>query len=311
MKRRWFTKVNWSVRLAGSAELSAQTLKRARAVLRKGLRWSAHALLVLLMVPGAVQLNADRSTALKTTEQSGFQRDRVITTDIGEHRAETLPGGGQAVLNTATTLHAHSTPSEDQVSLERGEALFDNTQAGSKPVRVAAGAAAIEADRARFSVRQNTGGVFVATVFEGQVALAPGFYRSAAARGLTTAKRVRLSRGRSATIQPGRVRISSFEADDAPRLQAWTHGLVIFDGETLSEAVAEFNRYNIRQIVIVDDSVKRLRVGGAYRTTDPQGFARALEQVFGIRAASIPPGTERPGVIILSSPSLREARSKK
>lgn len=302
MKRGWFTKVDWSVKVTGKAELSAAMLKRAGSALRTVLQGSAYAVVLLCLVSGDAQLDGDGSTGQRLADQSGSQSERVITTEIGEHRDETLPGGALAVLNTATRIHTHSTPSEDEVSLEAGELLLDNTRPGSKRVRVAAGSSAIEADGARFSVRQNAGGVYVAKVYDGHVVLALDVYPSSADRRLATVRRVRLTPGRSASIQPSRVVLSPFDADDAPRLLAWMNGLAVFERETLADAVADLNRYNRQQIVIGDGSIKRLRVGGAYRTTDPQGFARALEKALGIKAVEIPPDPAGPGLIILISP---------
>jgi transmembrane sensor len=49
--------------------------------------------------------------------------------------------------------------------------------------------------------------------------------------------------------------------------------------------VAEFNRYNRRQITIADPAIANLRVGGSFEATDPQSFVNALEQSFGVRAS--------------------------
>ena len=72
--------------------------------------------------------------------------------------------------------------------------------------------------------------------------------------------------------------------EDAERLVDWRDGLLAFHDTTLAEAAAEFNRYNTRRIVIGDDATGALRIGGSFRWSNAEGFARLLEQGFPVRA---------------------------
>jgi transmembrane sensor len=58
---------------------------------------------------------------------------------------------------------------------------------------------------------------------------------------------------------------------------AWREGAIIFDGEPLSEAIAEIERYTDARIVISDPQIAGLRVGGRFRTGDVQEFFDALQ----------------------------------
>jgi transmembrane sensor len=58
---------------------------------------------------------------------------------------------------------------------------------------------------------------------------------------------------------------------------------VTFAGETLAEAVAEFNRYNSRKLVIADRSISFISIGGQFRVSDVQSFVAALRPL-GVRA---------------------------
>ena len=44
----------------------------------------------------------------------------------------------------------------------------------------------------------------------------------------------------------------------------------------LHTVVAELNRYNHRQLVIVDSSMASLRIGGIFETTSPDNFTKGL-----------------------------------
>jgi transmembrane sensor len=53
---------------------------------------------------------------------------------------------------------------------------------------------------------------------------------------------------------------------------------------TLTEAIAEFNRYNSHQFILDDPSLAGLRLGGSFSATDPTAFVAALGRVFAIHA---------------------------
>jgi transmembrane sensor len=48
--------------------------------------------------------------------------------------------------------------------------------------------------------------------------------------------------------------------------------------------VAEFNRYNQKQLVIADPSIAEIRIGGNLRATNVDAFVRVLEEGFPVRA---------------------------
>lgn len=310
-RRKWTTRVGWSLKIWGHAELSPgapKPPKRPTGALRKWLSRGIKSLIVLFLTPGAVSWDGDWITTQRLAAYFGYQPDRVLTTNIGEHRAETLLGGTQIILNTATTIHTRTTPERQEASLETGEILVDSTQDGSRRVRVAAGGVAIDARRAKFSVLRGTDGAYRTRVYDGEVTISPYVYQSGAGQRTGAFVPVRLVRGRSAAIQPGRVVLSRFDAESAPRLLSWTVGMLAFNGETVAEAAMEFNRYNRQQIVITDDSIAHLRVGGTFNATNPEAFARALERTFRIRTISIRSGGRGASVIILSA-AVRRASS--
>ncbi|MCP4615170.1 MAG: iron dicitrate transport regulator FecR, partial [Bradyrhizobium sp.] len=50
----------------------------------------------------------------------------------------------------------------------------------------------------------------------------------------------------------------------------------------LADAAAEFNRYNRRQLVIVDPGIARESFDGTLRTDDLEGFAMAVQESLGV-----------------------------
>jgi ferric-dicitrate binding protein FerR (iron transport regulator) len=93
-------------------------------------------------------------------------------------------------------------------------------------------------------------------------------------------------------------------ADLAGRL-AWatvqqSDGWLVFHGETLKQAVDAFNRYNDRQLIVLDEKTAQLQVGGKFRTGDIDGFVAALELTHGVRAVRASPAGAMREVIALT-----------
>jgi transmembrane sensor len=65
---------------------------------------------------------------------------------------------------------------------------------------------------------------------------------------------------------------------------SWRSGLLTFRDTPLADAVAEFNRYNERKIVIEDPRIALLQLGGVFRSTNIDPFIELLEQGFPVRA---------------------------
>jgi transmembrane sensor len=77
--------------------------------------------------------------------------------------------------------------------------------------------------------------------------------------------------------------VSRIEPQVLAQRLAWTSGRLEFRGESLAFAVEEFNRYNRRKISLADPKLAQLRVGGSFKSTDPDSFAAALASTFGLK----------------------------
>lgn len=64
---------------------------------------------------------------------------------------------------------------------------------------------------------------------------------------------------------------------------AWRDGRVIFKGETLEEAINEISRYSNVSFEFEDENLKKIRIGGRFKTGDIIGFLDVLEQQFNIK----------------------------
>jgi transmembrane sensor len=66
---------------------------------------------------------------------------------------------------------------------------------------------------------------------------------------------------------------------DVDQALAWRRGEIGLDGETGLEAAEEFNRYNLRQIRIVNPRAAQYRLVGYFQIHQSQEFAQALSQL--------------------------------
>jgi transmembrane sensor len=174
-----------------------------------------------------------------------------------------------------------------EVRLTRGEGRFQVAHDVNRPFVVAANGAAVRAVGTAFTVRLRDATQVEVVVAEGKVAIAAPRVDDAPP----------LAAGESAVLQPGHVSVSPMSPQALERKLAWTSGRLEFRGEPLADAVAEFNRYNVRQIRLANASLGTLRVGGNFKATDPESFAAALASAFKLHVD--PAGTD---AIVLRPP---------
>lgn len=92
-----------------------------------------------------------------------------------------------------------------------------------------------------------------------------------------------LAAGDTVTLGTRRTRVERLPAGDLHSRLAWTAGLIQLDGKNLTEAVAEFNRYNRKKLTIADPAIARLRVSGTFSAREPESFVATLARSGGVR----------------------------
>ena len=208
---------------------------------------------------------------------------KTYETSVGGREKMELSDGSTVDLNTNTELNVRISGSRRDIMLARGEALFHVAHDSNRPFYVTAGGTVVRAVGTEFSVRIRDPEHVEVLVAEGRVAVgAPGTEANFENPSLlATAPKV--SAGEAASVQRNSVARRSIASQDIRRKLAWTEGFFAFQGETLDDAVQEFNRYNQRQITIADPSIVRVQVGGNFRTTELDSFIAALQHSFGFR----------------------------
>jgi transmembrane sensor len=194
------------------------------------------------------------------------------STAIGGLRTLTLADGSQVTLNTNTSIRVLLRDFERRVELDRGEAFFVVAKDRARPFVVDAAGQSVIAVGTQFSVRRESDDVQV-VVTEGKVNLAQ------AANGASAAPTA-LGAGTIAHTLSRKVIVTSHTVPEVQELLAWRSGFLSFHDTPLAEAVAEFNRYNARQIVIADTAIAGILVGGNFRPNNSESFLWLLERGF-------------------------------
>jgi transmembrane sensor len=194
-------------------------------------------------------------------------------TAVGGLESVPMPDGSQITLNTNSEIRLLLTSTQRHVELQHGEAYFEVEKDPTRPFVVSAGDQRVVAVGTKFSVRRDADDLRV-LVTEGKVRIEP----------------VEKGPGRAAEVEAGSVAESAgngvlVRAKSPAELEqslSWRTGYLVFRATSLADAVAEFNRYNVRQLVIDDAYVAGLRIEGSFRATSVDVFVRLLETGFAV-----------------------------
>lgn len=205
-------------------------------------------------------------------------------TAVGESQTLVLDDGTRMSLNTDTRARVEFSSKQRTVSIKEGEAAFEVAKDATRPFVVRAGGSEVVAIGTVFSVRltsQNSTSnqALAVTLLEGQVSVR----RAADGAGdlspweplmMRPGERVRLVKDggtKSPAAQP------QVDRPGPDQILAWRRNEAVFENASLTDAVAEMNRYSRTPVVLTGDLAQASwQVSGRFRTGDNAAFARAL-----------------------------------
>lgn len=200
-----------------------------------------------------------------------------------------LPDGSGAELKDGSTLDVRYTAGERRVRLTGGEAQFSVMKDAARPFVVEAGGVAVRAVGTVFDVRLGGGSVEV-LVTEGKVRVGPAakepgeiFQKQTPENALPYVAAGQRAVLHFATAEPVVAEVSS---DEIQAALEWRTPRLHFDETPLADAIAEFNSRNHHQIVLGDDSLGSMPIGGTFRPDNVEGFVRLLSVTLAVRAES-------------------------
>jgi transmembrane sensor len=193
------------------------------------------------------------------------------STDIGETRRLRLPDGSMAMLNTDTALSWRFSDTKRELWLERGEVALDLQHGPDAELSTRATTASLAPGRFNARLRDKS---LELIVLRG-IAIA--------AKGAVQAEAQPYQRIAFAGTAPT---VSGVTGEAVESVLAWQSGDIVFVDTPLAQAVAEYNRYLPRRIVIDDPSISETRIGGRFVSSDPGDFLHALSTSLGVRVHS-------------------------
>jgi transmembrane sensor len=211
----------------------------------------------------------------------------VYATTVGERRVIALEDGSRIALDSDTRVRVRYLKNARELDLDKGRAHFDVAHDVSRPFTVTAGDETVVAVGTSFDV-EKIGSQVLVTLIQGKVVVrnadraasllplpAPPPTLSHKPLSMRAGEVLVASAATPPNIKPVNLQVSS----------AWESGRLIFNGETLGEAVARENRY-ASQPIKVDPAIASIRIIGAFNAGDVSSFVSAITSYFPVQAST-------------------------
>lgn len=236
-------------------------------------RISAAAVLLLMLTFGLYQL-----TPLPEGHYS---------TGKGEQFTQQLADGSTLTLNTNSYVAVEFSEGERKILLRSGEVYFDVAHDKTRPFVVYAGGGKVRAVGTAFNVFKTDGSVAV-TVTEGTVEVSKQAPKADKTQQPGTALK-RVTVNQSLVYKEKLGVVTNREAGDIDKRLSWRRQKLFFENTTLEAFVEQLNRYSDNHIMIIDPSLKDIRVGGVFKAGDTDAALAALQASFRVEAVSFTP----------------------
>jgi len=256
--------------VAGAAMIERDAKSRPQQSARRG--WSL-----------AIAAAAVVATLLASVYVQKAARLPVFATLVGEQLKVPLSDGSVMELNSNSAARIDYSAGQRTIHLDRGEAFFRVAHDTQRPFWVTAGGGWVRAVGTEFNVYMRSQSLQV-TVREGTVRAGETRASLSAVQPdeQTLQSWVTLSGGQQADLDRTAVHKRALSADELADAVAWRNGTIYFENRPLAEVVAELNRYSAQALILEDDTLRTLPVGGVFQA-GPKGAAalvHMLEQNF-------------------------------
>ena len=249
----------------------------------------------------------------------GVKPANLYVTVIGEQAKHVLDDGSILSMNSNSRVAVQYSEKFRRIRLLQGEAYFDVKKDPARPFEVFAGDRLIRAVGTSFSVYRLEDRIEV-LVSEGKVELAivdetlvitPDEYADSAEQvnlpandkepgtepqAVTVSQKIgELEAGQRMTIpavnnialQNEKHDVVQLDVGEVTRKLSWLDGKLVFAGESLEEVVKEISRHTSIRIDVPDPVLRKMRIGGHFRTGETDALFHVLESGFGIQVKKL------------------------
>ncbi|BCA57177.1 hypothetical protein W02_43170 [Nitrospira sp. KM1] len=199
-------------------------------------------------------------------------------TGVGHQQVITLPDGGVAHLNTDTAIAVDYSEHERRIRLLRGEALFEVVSNAQQPFRVLSQQGMTQAVGTAFVVRAEDQQTRV-TVTEGRVSVFAGTDAQAG-------QPVAVLKDQQTVYRPGKPPHNP-RTTDGVSATSWSKGIIVIEGQSFADAMAELDRYRPGRIVVLADRSRTKSVSGRFTLQSVDDAIAALAKIQGLRVVYI------------------------
>lgn len=201
-----------------------------------------------------------------------------LATAASQRESIMLADGSRVELNARTSIEFLQTRHERRVRLADGQAFFTVSKDPSRPFTVETPAGSVRVTGTRFDVRADSTAPLEVTVEEGSVQVRLAELSDLPGQTST----YRLAADQRLSLRPEGVTVQELSSAETANLLAWREGFIVFEGVTLSEALARFSRYHGRGMTAAADAAS-FPVGGRHSLDDLDGFFSSIEEVLPVR----------------------------
>lgn len=230
-----------------------------------GLGAVAAAALAIVVLYDPTSLEGDQSTVYSTA------KGEVSTFDLAD--------GTILVLDSTSSASVKLDSTTRLVDLDRGRIFVDVEPDVERPFIVKSETASFTALGTAYAV-ERAGEGWRLEVYEGTV------------RVVTPSITENYGKGTGAFFGPASVLRFDLEETLNGNQPDWTSERVVFEGETLADALAAFERYTDRTVEIADEDLRTFKVSGVFRLTDVGSFLKSVEILSGAKLRTVSPGHE-------------------
>lgn len=213
-------------------------------------------------------------------------------TAVGESSTIYLPDNSKVLLNTDSVLLVRYTDDYRLLNLQRGELHVEVAHDNSRPLSVVVNQKIIQAVGTAFSVQVKVSEIEL-IVTEGKVIIGQLKEKQQVNEEVLSipASSLAVSKGQIASLaKTGVDTVSVIDEKSIKKSLSWRQGNLVFNGETLAEAMAEISRYTPVTFEIADEELKQIRIAGRFKTGDVKGLIAVLKQNFNIKTDRVNKG---------------------
>lgn len=219
---------------------------------------------------------------------SGLGEKAQYFTSVGEQKEILLSDGSIIHLDTNSQIKVDFSDEIRALYLKQGQVFFNVAKDKQRPFRVFVDEGRVEAIGTAFNIALEESGMNL-LVTEGVVAVAKSKQDSTdeyvTLGAINAGNQFQLPKKASldSLTTNFNQKIVSLSKSELENGAAWLKGALVFNNEALIEVVKKINKYSNKPIVINEENVADIKIGGRFNVGELEAFLNLLESSFSVK----------------------------